>query len=158
RAPTEYTRRPGHLARTASARGRMAVRCRPGPRVAPRFSRLIAPWYPACCPSLACAGRGAREGHTSQTGGATMVVRTLSIGAVVLAEAASAAGWTEQLLTGRMTVVSVDQAAGRFLCAEHGRWTATAGDDLKAVHAGDIVRVERAHGGLARVTVLRTAA
>jgi nitrous oxidase accessory protein NosD len=90
-----------------------------------------------------------------------MVMRTLSIGAVALAAAASvatAAGWTEQLLTGRMTVVSVDRAAGRFLCAEHGRWTATAGDDLKAVHTGDIVRVERARGGLARVTVLRTAA
>jgi hypothetical protein len=82
---------------------------------------------------------------------------TLSIGAALIAGAASvawAAGLTEQLPTGRMTVLKVDRVTGQFLCAEHGRWTPAARQDLQAAQAGDVVKVEPA----GRLVVLRTAA
>jgi hypothetical protein len=90
-----------------------------------------------------------------------MRMRALSIGAVAISVAASvawAAGLTEQLQTGRMTVVKVDRATGQFLCAEHGRWTPAAKQDLRVVQPGDIVKVEPAGGAPARLVVLRTAA
>ena len=90
-----------------------------------------------------------------------MLTRTLSIGAVAIAwatSAALAAGLTEELQTGRMTVVKVDREAGRFLCAEHGKWTTAVKPDLWRVEPGDIVRVERGESTLVRVVLLRTAA
>jgi hypothetical protein len=77
---------------------------------------------------------------------------------VVAASAALAAGLTDRLQAERMTVVRVDHAAGRFLCAEHGRWTAVLRADLRDVQQGDIVRVEPAKGKPAHIVVVRTAA
>jgi hypothetical protein len=90
-----------------------------------------------------------------------MLMRTLSIGAVAIslaASAAMAAGFAERLQAERMTVLQVDQESGKFLCVEHGRWTAVARDNLAGVHQGDIVKVERSQGEPARLVVLRTAA
>jgi nitrous oxidase accessory protein NosD len=90
-----------------------------------------------------------------------MLMRTLSIGAVAISVAASvamAAGLTEQLQTGRMTVLKVDRGTGQFLCVEHGRWTSVVKQDLQGLQQGDIVRVERGTGHLARLVLLRTAA
>ena len=71
---------------------------------------------------------------------------------------ATAAGTlTDLIQNSRMTVVKVDRTGGRFLCAEHLRWTAVATADLTRVSPGDIVRVERGEGR-AHLTVLRTAA
>ena len=77
---------------------------------------------------------------------------------VMAAPAALAAGLTDRLQAERMTVVRVDHAAGRFLCAEHGRWTSTLRADLRDVQQGDIVRVESAKGKPAHIVVVRTAA
>jgi hypothetical protein len=90
-----------------------------------------------------------------------MLMRALSIGAVVVSVAASAAiagGLTTDLQAGRMTVVKVDRASGQFQCAEHARWTPVARESLRGVQQGDIVRVERASGSVPRLVVLRTAA
>jgi hypothetical protein len=90
-----------------------------------------------------------------------MLMRTLSIGAVAVSVAASvamAAGLTEKLQTGRMTVLKVDRATGQFLCVEHGRWTPVVKQDLQGLQQGDIVRVDRGEGALARLVLLRTAA
>jgi hypothetical protein len=77
----------------------------------------------------------------------------------VAASAALAAGLTERLQTERMTVVKVDRAAGQFQSAEHRRWMTVAKDSIGLVHAGDIVRVQRAGGGHPpRLIVLRSAA
>ena len=56
-----------------------------------------------------------------------MRIRTLTV-VFVAASAALAAGLTERLQTERMTVLDVDEAAGRFQCAEHRRWTTVAKD------------------------------
>ena len=56
-----------------------------------------------------------------------------------------------------MTVVRVDEGAGRFLCAEHRRWMSVSAADLSAVRPGDIVRVDRRDGQLSRITVVRHA-
>jgi hypothetical protein len=83
----------------------------------------------------------------------------ISVAAVALgASAAGAGGFTERMATERMTVVQVDRAQGRFLCAEHGRWTRIAKTDVAILASGDIVTVGRPAGGPARVTVVRTAA
>lgn len=48
----------------------------------------------------------------------------LSVAAVSMATASVfAADLTERLMSERMTVVKVDRAHGRFLCAEHRHWT-----------------------------------
>ena len=83
----------------------------------------------------------------------------ISVAAVSLgSSAALAGGFTERLATERMTVVQVDTVGGRFLCAEHRRWTRIAKPDASALGAGDIVTVYRSASGPARVTVVRTAA
>ena len=90
-----------------------------------------------------------------------MINKTLAISVAVVSLGASAAlagGFTERLASERMTVVQVDRAQGRFLCAEHGRWTAIAKTDAVAVGSGDIVTVHRPPSGPARLTVVRTAA
>ena len=90
-----------------------------------------------------------------------MLTRTFSIGVAVVTMAASAAlaaNLTERLQAERMTVVGVDRAAGRFLCAEHRRWTPVVEADLRDVRPGDIVRVEPAAGKPAHIVVVRAAA
>ena len=90
-----------------------------------------------------------------------MLKRTFPFSLAVVVMAASAAlasGLTYCLQAERMTVVRVDHAAGRFLCAEHGRWTSTVRVDLRDVHEGDIVRVEPAKGKPVHIVVVRTAA
>ena len=83
----------------------------------------------------------------------------ISVAAISLGtSAALAGGFTERMATERMTVVQVDPAGGRFLCAEHRRWTRIARPDASALGAGDIVTVHRPAGGPTRVTVVRTAA
>jgi len=90
-----------------------------------------------------------------------MINKALAISVAVVslgASAALAAGFTERMATERMTVVQVDRAQGRFLCAEHRRWTAIAKTDVAVLGSGDIVSVHRPPSGPARVTVVRTAA
>jgi hypothetical protein len=89
-----------------------------------------------------------------------MVTRVLSITTAVVSlavSAAVAASLTDQLQTSRMRVVQVDKSAGKFLCAEHQRWTVVSTADLKAVSSGDIVKLERRDGQPSRITVLRHA-
>ena len=52
----------------------------------------------------------------------------------------------------------MDRAAGQFQSAEHRRWMTVAKESIAPVHAGDIVRVERAGGHPPRLIVLRSAA
>jgi hypothetical protein len=90
-----------------------------------------------------------------------MVTRVLSITTAVVSlavSAAVAASLTDQMQSTRMTVVQVDKSAGKFLCAEHRKWTAVSAADLKVVGAGDIVKVERRDGQPSRIIVLRHAA
>jgi acetylglutamate kinase len=90
-----------------------------------------------------------------------MRTRTLTISLAVVAMAASgaaAANLTERLQTGRMTVIGLDHATGRFHCAEHRRWTRVIKADLRGVHLGDIVRVEQAAGKPTHIVVVRAAA
>ena len=90
-----------------------------------------------------------------------MLMRTLSISLAAVTMAAGtalAADVTERLRMERMTVVGVDQVAGRFLCAEHHRWMRVVKADLRNVHAGDIVRVEHATGKPTHIVVVRAAA
>jgi hypothetical protein len=90
-----------------------------------------------------------------------MLTRTFSIGLAVVAMAASgaaAANLTERMQAERMTVIGVDQAGGRFQCAEHRRWTRVVKADLRGVNLGDIVRVEHAAGKSTRIVVVRAAA
>lgn len=90
-----------------------------------------------------------------------MLTRTFSIGLAVVAMAASgaaAANLTERMQAERMTVIGVDQAGGRFQCAEHRRWTRVIKADLRGVNLGDIVRVEHAAGKPTRIVVVRAAA
>jgi hypothetical protein len=65
---------------------------------------------------------------------------------------------TQRIEVRRMTVLQVDRVAGAFQCAEHKRWTAVLKSDLRGVEPGDIVRVDRKDGQVARLLVLRTAA
>jgi hypothetical protein len=84
---------------------------------------------------------------------------SISVAAIALGtSAALAASLTERMATDRMTVVQVDRIGGRFLCAEHRRWTRVAKSDAAALGAGDIVTVHRPPSGPARVTVLRIGA
>jgi len=90
-----------------------------------------------------------------------MRIRTLTMAVAVLfvaASAAVAAGWTERLQTERMTVLKLDQASGRFQCAEHRQWTTVTKDSMALVSTGDIVRIERSGAQPARLIVLRSAA
>jgi hypothetical protein len=57
-----------------------------------------------------------------------------------------------------MTVVQVDRAKAKLLCAEHRRWISVAPADMSALAAGDIITVERREGRVAKVRVVRTAA
>ena len=83
----------------------------------------------------------------------------ISVAAVSLGtSAALAGGFTERMAAERMTVVQVDPGDGRFLCAEHRRWTRIAWPDVAGLHSGAIVTVHRPASGPARVTVVRTAA
>ena len=82
----------------------------------------------------------------------------LAAAIMMAASAALAADLTDSLQAERMTVVKVDHAAGRFQCAEHGRWTAVVRADLRDVQPGDIVKVEPAKGKPAHIVVVRTAA
>jgi len=89
-----------------------------------------------------------------------MVTRVLSITAVVLSLAASAAvagNLTDHLQATRMTVLRIDRDTGKFMCAEHRRWTAVFAADLQTVRPGDIVKVDRKDGQLPRITVVRRA-
>ena len=90
-----------------------------------------------------------------------MRIRTLTVAVGVVfvaASAALAAGLTERLQTERMTVLKVDEAAGRFQCAEHRQWTTVTKDSMALVSTGDIVRIERSGAQPARLIVLRSAA
>jgi hypothetical protein len=69
-----------------------------------------------------------------------------------------AAGSLTDRIDGRMTIIKTDPSTGRILCAEHQNWTTVAKSDLRAVHPGDIVRVQTQTGGEARLILLRTAA
>ena len=91
-----------------------------------------------------------------------MMTRVLSITATaaivsLATSAAIAESLTDRLQAARMTVVRVDRGAGKFLCAEHRRWTAVPAADLSAVNPGDIVKVDRRAGQLPRITVVRSA-
>jgi hypothetical protein len=89
-----------------------------------------------------------------------MIKKALWISVAVVslgASAAVAAGLTERMAAERMTVVQVDRAEGRFLCAEHRRWTRVVKTDVAVLASGDIVTVRRPDGGLPRLTVVRTA-
>ena len=68
------------------------------------------------------------------------------------------AGITERLQTDRMTVLNVDRTSGSFQCVEHRTWTPVAKDSLAGISQGDIVRVEKAAGQRARLSLVRTAA
>jgi hypothetical protein len=90
-----------------------------------------------------------------------MLMRTLSMGAMVIslaAPAAMASGLTDQLQSERMTIVKVDQPGGRFLCAEHRHWTSAVKSDLAALRPGDIVAVERVGRGPVHLVLVRHAA
>ena len=83
---------------------------------------------------------------------------TISVGILSLATSAALAGLTERMQSERMTVVQVDRARGRFLCAEHRRWTQVAKADVANLATGDIVSVAGRDGQVARVRVVRKAA
>ena len=94
-----------------------------------------------------------------------MLKRVLSVSLVALtftatiaAATAAASGLTERLAFSRMTVLKVDTATGRFMCAEHLKWTPVAKADLQGLGAGDIVRVDTRPGAPAHLVLLRTAA
>ncbi len=90
-----------------------------------------------------------------------MRIRALSISLALLALAASGAAaenLTDRIQASRMTVLQVDRDTGMFQCAEHKRWTKVSQADLERVSPGDIVRVERQEGTVARITVVRRAA
>jgi len=84
-------------------------------------------------------------------------------GSTVLAEAAVGHSSDERMAAvghspdERMTVLRVDAAGSRFLCAEHQRWVWVEKGDLDGVGPGDIVRVDWTGGRLARLQLLRTA-
>ena len=61
-------------------------------------------------------------------------------------------------MTERMTVVKVDRAQGRFLCAEHRHWTWVSKRDIALIGTGDIVTLQRDPRTLPRVKVIRAAA
>ena len=87
-----------------------------------------------------------------------MKSKAISITVVALSlatSAALAAGFTERMQTERMTITKVDRDGGRFLCAEHQRWTNVS--DASTLAVGDIVGVDTDGQG-AKVRVLRTAA
>ena len=83
---------------------------------------------------------------------------SMTLALASLATPALAADLTERVMTERMTVVKVDRAQGRFLCAEHRHWTWISKQDIALIGTGDIVSLERQPRRLPRVRVLRTAA
>jgi len=84
---------------------------------------------------------------------------TISVGILSLAtSAALASGLTERMQSERMTVVQVDRSRGRFLCAEHRRWTPVPKADVANLATGDIVSVAGRDGQVSRVRVVRKAA
>jgi hypothetical protein len=90
-----------------------------------------------------------------------MMGKVISMSLAVVSLAAStapAADLTEQIRTERMTVVKVDRAHGRFLCAEHRHWTWVSKRDIALLGAGDIVTLQRQPRQLPRVKVIRAAA
>jgi hypothetical protein len=90
-----------------------------------------------------------------------MLKRVLSTGLAVLSLTGSAVfaqDGGEAADRHRMTLVRIDAARGRVMCAEHQRWIAVAKADLARVRVGDIVRLEPAKGQPARVVLLRTGA
>ena len=83
----------------------------------------------------------------------------LSVAAVSMAtSAACAADLTERMMSERMTVVKVDRAQGRFLCAEHRHWTWISKQDAALIGTGDIVSLQRDARSLPRIRVIRAAA
>ena len=85
------------------------------------------------------------------------VAMALLITAAV-SSAATVENLTDQVQRGRMTVVKVDRAAGKVLCAESGRWVPVARQDLDRVQPGDLVRLERGSNGQpSRLVIVRTA-
>jgi threonine/homoserine efflux transporter RhtA len=90
-----------------------------------------------------------------------MISKVLSISVAVVSlatSAAVAASLTERMGTERMTIVRVDRAQHRFLCAEHRHWTRISKTDVAVLASGDIITVHRQEAGLPRVKVVRTAA
>jgi hypothetical protein len=87
----------------------------------------------------------------------TVISMTLALVSVATSSAL-AADLTERVMTERMTIVKVDRAQGRFLCAEHRHWTWISKQDVALIGAGDIVTVQRQPRGLPRVKVVRAAA
>ena|SRR5688572_30048248 len=90
------------------------------------------------------------------------MIRRISMGATILflgtaAVAGASGGLTDLMQTSRMTVVKVNAGTGAFLCAEHGKWTAVSRGDLAGVTAGDIVRVDKRPGAVARIAIVRIA-
>jgi len=83
----------------------------------------------------------------------------MSVAAVsMMTSAAFAADLTERIMNERMTVVKVDRAQGRFLCAEHRHWTWISKRDAALIGAGDIVTLQRDARSLPRIKVVRAAA
>ena len=84
----------------------------------------------------------------------SMIVVVLSLAT----SAALAADFTERMQTDRMTITKVDRDGGRFLCAEHLRWTHVSKPDATMLAVGDIVSVDAPAGEVTKVRVVRTAA
>src|SRR5262245_23358700 len=138
-----------------SARHREPVRARARAFLARCDGHLCA-WHCSC----RAQGRSTTRWSSPMARRTAMLMRTLSIGAMAISlatSAAVAADLTDRLQAQRMTVVKVDQAGGRFLCAEHRRWTAVDKTNLGSIHPGDIVAVEKNGGRLAHLVLLRAA-
>ena len=86
----------------------------------------------------------------------TIAMRVAAVSMV--ASTAFAADLTERLMSERMTVVKVDRAQGRLLCAEHRHWTWISKRDAALIGVGDIVTLQRDARSLPRITVVRAAA
>jgi hypothetical protein len=90
-----------------------------------------------------------------------MRIRELTLGLIALSSVASVAAaetLTDRVQSRRMTVLQIDQEAGRFQCVEHKRWITVSKAGLSRMGAGDIVRVERNGARLPSLVVLRPAA
>jgi hypothetical protein len=84
---------------------------------------------------------------------------SMSLAAIsMVTSTALAADLTERIMAERMTVVKVDRAHGRFLCAEHKHWTWVSKHDIALIGTGDVVTVQRDGRSLPRVKVVRAAA
>jgi hypothetical protein len=76
----------------------------------------------------------------------------------IASSSALAADLTERIMSERMTVVKVDRAHGRFLCAEHRHWTWISKQDAALISTGDIASLQHDAGSAPRLRVVRTAA